>query len=90
MRDFYDIYILLSLYENKIDGKVFREAFDATCQKRSTVNLIQNAPAIIANVNEDDTLHKLWDTYQKKYPYAEKIHYPGIMQSVKSLFGKLT
>lgn len=90
MRDFYDVYILLSLYENKIDGTVFREAFDATCQKRGTVNLIQNAPAIIANINEDDTLHKLWDAYQKKYPYAEKIQYVDIMQGVKSLLGKLT
>ena len=90
MRDFYDVYILLSLYENKIDGTVFREAFDATCQKRGTVNLIQNAPAIISNINEDDTLHKLWDAYQKKYPYAEKIQYVDIMQGVKSLLGKLT
>ena len=90
MRDFYDVYILLSLYENKIDGTVFREAFDATCQKRGTVNLIQNAPAIISNINEDDTLHKLWAAYQKKYPYAEKIQYADIIQGVKSLFGKLT
>lgn len=90
MRDFYDVYILLSLYENKIDGTVFREAFDATCKKRGTVNLMQNAPAIIANINEDDTLQKLWAAYQKKYSYAEKIHYTDIMQGVKSLFGKLT
>ncbi|ADU21259.1 nucleotidyl transferase AbiEii/AbiGii toxin family protein [Ruminococcus albus] len=89
MRDFYDIYILLSLYENKIDGTVFREAFDAACQKRGTVNLIQNAPAIIANINEDNTLHKLWGAYQKKYPYAKKIQYDDIMDGVKSLFGKL-
>ena len=90
MRDFYDIYILLSWYENKIDGTVLREAFDATCQKRGTVNLIQNAPAIISNINEDDTLHKLWDAYQKKYPYAEKIQYTDIMQGVKILLGRLT
>ena len=90
MRDFYDIYILLSLYENKIDDTVFKKAFDATCQKRGTVNLIQNAPAIISNINSDDTLHKLWDAYQKKYPYAEKIQYADIIQGVKSLLGKLT
>lgn len=90
MRDFYDIYILLSLYENKIDDTVFKEAFDATCKKRGTVNLTQNAPAIIANINGDDTLQKLWTAYQKKYSYAEKIHYTDIMQGVKSLFGKLT
>lgn len=90
MRDFYDIYILLSLYENKIDRAVFKEAFYATCQKRGTVNLTQNAPAIIVNINEDDTLQKLWVAYQKKYSYAEKIQYADIMQGVKSLFGKLT
>lgn len=90
MRDFYDIYILLSLYKNKIDDTVFNEAFDATCKKRGTVNLMQNAPAIIANINEDDTLQKLWTAYQKKYSYAGKIQYADIMQVVKSLFDKLT
>lgn len=83
MRDFYDIYILLSLYENKIDDTVFKEAFDATCKKRGTVNMMQNAPAIIANINEDDTLQKLWTAYQKKYSYAGKIQYADIMQWVK-------
>ena len=90
MRDFYDIFILLSLYENKIDRTVFRQAFDATCEKRGTVNLMQNASSIITNINEDDTLQKLWAAYQKKYLYAEKIQYADIMQGVKSLFGKLT
>lgn len=90
MRDFYDIFILLSLYENKIDRAVFRQAFDATCQKRGTVNLMQNASSIITNISEDNGLHKLWTAYQKKYPYAEKIQYADIIQGVKSLFGKLT
>lgn len=90
MRDFYDIYILLSLYENKIDDAVFKEAFDATCQKRGTVNLTQNASSIITTISEDNGLHKLWTAYQKKYPYAEKIQYADIIQGVKSLFGKLT
>ena len=39
---------------------VFTQAFDATCQKRGTVNLAQNVSAIIANINEDDTLQKLF------------------------------
>ena len=69
MRDFYDIFILLSLYENKIDRAVFRQAFDATCEKRGTVNLTQNASSIITNISEDDGLHKLWTAYQKKYSY---------------------
>ena len=43
MRDFNDIFILLSLYENKIDRTVFRQAFDATCEKRGTVNLIKRS-----------------------------------------------
>jgi predicted nucleotidyltransferase component of viral defense system len=89
MRDFYDIFILLSLYENKIDRAVFRQAFDATCEKRGTVNLTQNASSIISTISEDNGLHKLWSAYQKKYSYAGNIRYDDAIKSVRSLVGKL-
>ena len=89
MRDFYDIFILLSLYENKIDRAVFKQAFDATCEKRGTVNLMQNASSIITTISEDEGLHKLWTAYQKKYSYAGNIRYDDAIKSVRSLVGKL-
>lgn len=70
MRDFYDIKTLLSIYEQDIDADVLKKAFEATCKKRSTENLKEEAPKIMAAVSDDAQLHTLWKSYQKKYPYV--------------------
>lgn len=89
MRDFYDIKILLTIYEKGIDADILKSAFNATCKKRSTENLKEEAPNIMSAVNKDVQLHKLWNSYQKKYPYAADISYEDIMDSIKLLWSKL-
>ena len=83
MRDFYDIKTLLSIYEQDIDADVLKKAFEATCKKRSTENLKEEAPKIMAAVSDDAQLHTLWKSYQKKYPYAADISYEDIMESTR-------
>lgn len=89
MRDFYDIRTLLAIYEQDIDTEVLKKAFDATCKKRSTENLKEEAPEIMAAVSDDVQLHTLWKSYQKKYPYAADISYEDIMESTMLLWNKI-
>ena len=89
MRDFYDIKTLLDIYEQKIDEAVLKAAFDATCRKRGAENLKTDAPRIIASIESDGQLHTLWETYQKKYPYAAEISFADIMESTKTLSEKI-
>lgn len=89
MRDFYDIKTLLSIYEQDIDIDVLNKVFEATCKKRSTENLKEEAPKIMAAVSDDAQLHTLWKSYQKKYPYAAGISYENIMESTMLLWNKI-
>ncbi len=89
MRDFYDIRTLLLIYNQDIDNDVLKRAFDATCKKRGTENLKEEAPKIMAAVSDDVQLHVLWTSYQKKYPYAAEISYEDAMESINLLWGKL-
>lgn len=89
MRDFYDIKTLLSIYEQDIGADVLKKAFEATCKKRSTENLKEEAPKIMAAVSDDVQLHTLWKSYQKKYPYAADISYNDIMESTMLLWSKI-
>lgn len=89
MRDFYDIKTLLSIYEQDIDTDVLKKAFEATCKKRSTENLKEEAPKIMTAVSDDVQLHTLWKSYQKKYPYAADIGYEDVIESIKCLLDKL-
>lgn len=89
MRDFYDIKTLLSIYEHDIDVDVLKKAFEATCKKRSTENLKEEAPKIMAAISDDAQLHTLWKSYQNKYPYAADISYEDIMKSTMLLWSKI-
>lgn len=89
MRDFYDIHVLLSLYEKDINNDILKEAFQATCKKRDTENLTVSGEAILQTIGNDETLHTLWKSYQKKYPYAIDISYEDVIKSTGLLFDKI-
>ena len=89
MRDFYDIRILLSRYEQDIDESVLRKAFDATCKKRSTESLKAEAPQILKAIETDEQLHAMWQSYQKKYPYAADIAFGEVLDSTRALCNRI-
>lgn len=86
MRDFYDIYELSRIYWDKIDSATLKSAFTATCAKRDTKDLIQDAHQVITKIQQDDNLMAHWKSYQRKYIYAANISYDDIMLSLTQLW----
>ena len=70
MRDFYDIRMLLDTYEDKVNKAVLKDAFAATCKKRGTDHLQEQAEEIIKIIEADEQLQVLWRAYRKKYSYT--------------------
>lgn len=85
MRDFYDIRMLLDTYEDKVNKAVLKDAFAATCKKRGTDNLQEQAEEIIKIIEADEQLQVLWRAYQKKYSYAAGIDYASVISGVRKL-----
>ncbi len=85
MRDFYDIRMLLDTYEDKVNKAVLKDAFAATCKKRGTDHLQEQAEEIIKIIEADEQLRVLWRAYQKKYSYAADIDYASVISSVRKL-----
>lgn len=85
MRDFYDIRMLLDTYEDKVNKVVLRDAFAATCNKRGTDHLQEQAEEIIKIIEADEQLQVLWRAYQKKYSYAAEIDYASVINGVRKL-----
>ena len=85
MRDFYDIRMLLDTYEDKVNKAVLKDAFAATCKKRGTDHLQEQAEEIIKIIEADEQLQVLWRAYQKKYSYAAEIDYASVISGVKKL-----
>lgn len=85
MRDFYDIRMLLDTYEDKVNKVVLKDAFAATCNKRETDHLQEQAEEIIKIIEADEQLQVLWRAYQKKYSYAAEIDYASVINGVRKL-----
>lgn len=85
MRDFYDIRMLLDTYEDKVNKAVLKDAFAATCKKRETDHLQEQAEEIIKIIEADEQLQVLWRAYQKKYSYAAEIDYASVISGVRKL-----
>lgn len=86
MRDYYDIYTLTKIYNNKIDVAILCNAFEATCKKRASLDLVHVGGNIIASVAGDNELSEMWRSYQKKYSYAMDIFYKDVIKSVEDLY----
>lgn len=89
MRDFYDIHELSRLYDTAIDLPTLRAAFQATCRKRGTEQLAREGATILNGLASDQTLQKLWASYQKKFSYAADLSYSAIIESATALFQKI-
>lgn len=85
MRDFYDIRMLLDTYEDKVNKAVLKDAFAATCKKRGTDHLQEQAEEIIKIIEADEQFQVLWRAYQKKYSYAAEIDYASVISGVRKL-----
>ena len=90
MRDFYDIRMLLDTYEDKVNKAVLNDAFAATCKKRGTDHLQEQAEEIIKIIEADEQLQVLWRAYQKKYSYAAEIDYASVISGVRKLMDSIS
>lgn len=85
MRDFYDLYELTSIYKDKIDPLLLKSAFQATCTKRNSSQLLTDNSEIISMLQQNSHLRELWNSYQQKYSYAKDITYENILQCTQNL-----
>ena len=90
MRDFYDIRMLLDTYEDKVNKAVLKDAFAATCKKRGTDHLQEQAEEIIKIIEADEQFQVLWRAYQKKYSYAAEIDYASVISGVRKLMDSIS
>lgn len=87
MRDFYDICSLMKLYESDISSDIFRKALESTARERGTLVLFTEASSIFEDLENSTILQRYWSLYQEKFPYASKMEWTEIMETVRKLYG---
>ena len=68
---------------------IIKIAFDKTCEKRNTKNLLLEYNVILANIATDATMHKLWKSYCKKYNYAKSIQFTDNIETLYKIIEQM-
>lgn len=78
MKDFYDIYILVSDNKEKIDFINLIKAIKNTYKYRETELNIDEIKEQLDNIRSSENLMKLWKNYKITAPYSEKIEFSDL------------
>lgn len=89
MRDFYDIYALLSLLGGSINWNVLGTAFRNTCHKRNTDVSLGNLEMTLIEIQEDKELEESWSRYQKKNDYAHDVSWGIAQKALTTTFNNI-
>lgn len=85
MRDFYDVYMLVKLYRNKLDIPTLRLAYNNTCKQRGINVDIPVTIYSLVNLKDSSILRKYWERYKIKYSYASDLSFYDVFDSVIKL-----
>ena len=85
LRDFYDVYELISKYKKDIDTDIIRRAFAATCSKRETVFEKSEADEVLSIILTDAEMKSMWNRYKEKNYYVEDFSWEDTVEKVSEV-----
>ncbi|HGQ7044537.1 TPA: nucleotidyl transferase AbiEii/AbiGii toxin family protein [Streptococcus pneumoniae] len=74
-RDFYDLYMIYSIYKDKIDKGILRKAIERTSKYRGSFETALQYKEIVELFWESETPKKLWKKYTQNNPYAKDVDF---------------
>ena len=74
-RDFYDLYMLYSIYKDRINENTLREAIEKTSKYRRSFEIVLQYREIAALFNSSKSIKNLWQNYINTNTYAKNIDF---------------
>ena len=78
-RDFYDLYMIYSIYKDKIDKDILRKAIERTSKYRGSFEIVLQHKEIVELFRESETPKELWKKYTQNNPYVKDIDFLDTM-----------
>lgn len=66
-RDYYDVYILLTLRKNEIDLVSLRSAIRRKAEERNTLLFVDNLEKYISDIEDSEDLKAIWKSYSERF-----------------------
>ncbi|RRJ16787.1 nucleotidyl transferase AbiEii/AbiGii toxin family protein [Lachnoanaerobaculum orale] len=74
-RDFYDLYMIYSIYKDKIDKDILRKAIERTSKHRGSLETALQYKEIVELFIKSETPKELWKKYTQNNPYAKDVDF---------------
>lgn len=88
-RDFYDIYMLTMLKGNEIDTDTLKAAFEATSQKRGTLDKSAEIYPTLDYFKTSPKAMGVWERFKKSSYFVGEISWEDVIESVRTLAEKV-
>ena len=85
LRDFYDIYMIFKLKNDKIDVNNLKQAIWETAKNRNSIEEILESKEILEDVKNDEYLNKQWNIYKKENKYVDNIQFFEILKLLNKI-----
>ena len=88
-RDFYDIYILWKLHNDKLKPVVLKKALEQTSKKRGSREVVQRHNSILSDVLLSVQMQGFWKKYQTDFDYARDISFEAAISAINEVMAML-
>lgn len=85
MKDYYDLYVFSTLKWNVVDKVLLKKVIYNTCNKRNSINYLNNSAEYISLVANDSKIKGLWERYQNNYSYAKNITFEDTIDAINKI-----
>lgn len=85
LRDFYDIYMIFKLKNDKINVNNLKQAIWETAKNRNSTEEILESKEILEDIKNDEYLNKQWNIYKNENKYVDNIQFSEILKLLNKI-----
>ena len=85
LRDFYDIYMIFKLKNDKIDVNNLKQSIWETAKNRNSMEEILESKEILEDIKNDEYLNKQWNIYKNENKYVDNIQFSEILKLLNKI-----
>ena len=85
LRDFYDIYMIFKLKNDKINVNNLKQAIWETAKNRNSTEEILESKEILEDIKNDEYLNTQWNIYKNENKYVDNIQFSEILELLNKI-----
>ena len=85
LRDFYDIYMIFKLKNDKIDVNNLKQAICETAKNRNSTEEILESKEILEDIKNDEYLNTQWNIYKNENKYVDDVQFSEILKLLNKI-----